>query len=168
MTRKSAARMKVAKQNNEALRPIEDVFEEAKSMFAMTVDTQIKTAKRVDNLMNIRDFCKKFWNNQAGNDIEYWKTMQDLSVNTYRKIREVVDSFELVDFRAIEVKDYFADLIPSVETITTEQQLCEAALIFMSVQPYGNKLVQMHQLIQEECAKRDIFDDQERKDDDNE
>ena len=159
MARKSAARMKPAGPKSE-LRPIEDVFNEAKDMFVMTVDVQVKTAKRVDNLMNIRDFCDKFWKNDGLHEsLKYYKSMQNLSVETYEKIRDIAKTFELVDFRAIEVKDYFADLIPDVEKIEDMEELCKAALIFMSVQPYGSKLIQLHKLMQDEFAQRDILED---------
>ena len=166
MTRKSAAKLKVVKDDKKELRPIEEVFEEAKEMFALTVDTQIKLAARVDNLMNIRDFCRKFWGDQYDSkfnrdELHYLKNMQQVSINTYQKVRDKVDEFELVDFRATELKDYFADIIPASEDIKSLQDLCEAALIFMSVQPYGSKLIQLHQMMQDEFASRDIFDDGE-------
>ena len=46
-TKKSAAKAKIAPIKPK-LPPIEDVFNEAKEMFAMTVDVQIKNAERVD------------------------------------------------------------------------------------------------------------------------
>ena len=175
MVKKSAARMKTYKGEHQAdLPPIEEVFEDAKRMFVMTVDTQIKTARRVDNLMNIRDFCMKFWDDEDQFEVQecytldYYKKMQQLSIDTYTRIKEIAETFELVDFRAIEIKDYFADIIPSVDSISTKQELCEAALIFMSVQPYGSKLIQMHQLMQDECAKRNILDEEDIKEDINE
>ena len=161
MASKSAAKMKPVpkKEDLRPMRPIEEAFEEAKKMFVLTVETQVKTARRVDNLMNIRDFCDRFWGDDPSKkDLSYYKDMQDLSVSTYEKIAEIAKTFDLVDFRAVEVRDYFEDLIPKVENIHTMQQLCEAALVFMSVQPYGGKLIQLHQLMQDECAKRDILD----------
>jgi hypothetical protein len=41
-----------------------------------------------------------------------------------------------------------------VEDIETEQQLFEAIIKFLSIQPYGNKLIQLHQLVQGELSKR--------------
>jgi len=170
MARKSAARMKVVKDDRK-LQPIEEVFEDAKKMFAMTVDTQVKLAGRVDNLMNIRDFARKFWGSKYDDmfmdgeeEWEYLQHLQNISIETYKDVRKRVDQFELVDFRAVEVKDYFADIIPDVKDIAGMGSLCVAALKFMSVQPYGSKLMQLHQMMQEEFAKRDIFDDTEIKD----
>ena len=161
MARKSAAQLKpIPKKDAEDLRPIEAVFEEAKEMFILTVDTQIKTAARVDNLLNIRDYCDHFWKNDGMHEsLDYYKKMQQLSIDTYKKVKEAAESFELVDFRAVEIKDYFAGIIPEVDTIENMQRLCEAGLIFMSVQPYGGKLIQLHQLMQDEFAKRNIMDD---------
>ena len=161
MAKRSAARLKPAPRGNAAdERPIEDVFQEAKEMFVMTVDTQIKTARRVDNLLNIRDYCDRFWKNDGIHDsLSYYKKMQQLSIETYEKVKAAAETFELVDFRAIEIKDYFEGIIPDVDSIEDMQELCEAGLIYMSVQPYGGKLIQLHQLIQEECAKRDILED---------
>lgn len=157
MARKSAAKVKVADQRFKGeLPPIEEVFDDAKAMFVLTVETQVTTAKRVDNLMNIRDFCDKFWKGDDGHDdLAYYKKMQELSVSTYEKVKEAAETFELDEFLKDEIKDYFADIIPPVDSIETLQGLCEAALVFMSVQPYGGKLIQLHRLIQDEKAKRE-------------
>lgn len=161
MAKKSAAQAKLAPKENvkEKLEPIEDVFEDAKKMFIMTVETQIKTAKRVDNLLNIRDLAINFmgreWLSQLHDqELHYYKILQDLSVETYERILEASKGFELEEFLKPEIKDYYEDIVPKVENIDTIGSLLQAAIVFLSVQPYGNKLIQMHQLIQSELAKR--------------
>lgn len=148
---KSAAKMKPAPKKPE-LPPIEKVFDEAKEMFAMTVDTQVKTAERVDNLLNIRDYLKAFFGEAP--DILKCKKYQQVSIDTYRQVRKAVDEFTLEDFEKETIKDYFEDILVKVENIVDDEDLCRAGLVFMSVQPYGGKLIKMHQLIQEEIAKR--------------
>ena len=152
MAKKSAARAKIAPKQA-ALPPIEDVFNEAKEMFALTVDTQIKTASRVDNLLNIRDMVKRFWDLPTVK-IDKCKKYQQVSIDAYKSIREQVDNFELAEFEKDTIKDYFEGIIPAVDDIKDDDQLLEAAIIFMSVQPYGQKLIQLHQLMQDEIAKR--------------
>ena len=151
MANKSAAKMKPMPKKPK-LPPMEDVFQEAKDMFAMTVDTQIKTAARVDNLMNIRDYLKAYFDETP--DIIKCKKYQQFSIDTYKKVREAVDQFSLEEFEKETIKDYFEDIIVKVENIKDDEDLCRAGLIFLSVQPYGNKLVKLHQLMQDEIAKR--------------
>lgn len=153
-SKKSAAKVKVApRKQPQNLPPIEDVFNEAKDMFALTVDTQIKTAARVDNLLNIRDMAKRFWDIPSVK-MDDCKRYQQVSIDAYKSIREKVDEFSFEEFEKDTVKDYFEGIIPKVEDIKDDKQLLEAAIIFMSVQPYGQKLIQLHQLIQDEIAKR--------------
>ena len=131
---------------------MEEVFKEAKDMFAMTVDAQIKNAERVDNLMNIRDYLKAYFDETP--DILACKVYQGISIDTYKKVREKVDEFSLEDFEKETIKDYFEDILIKPDDIKDDNDLCKAGLVFLSVQPYGNKLVKMHQLMQDEIAKR--------------
>ena len=151
MAGKSAAKMKVAPKKPK-LPPMEEVFKEAKDMFAMTVDAQIKNAERVDNLMNIRDYLKAYFDETPG--ILVCKAYQGISIDTYKKVREKVDEFSLEDFEKETIKDYFEDILIEPDDIKDDNDLCKAGLVFLSVQPYGNKLVKMHQLMQDEIAKR--------------
>ena len=154
MAKKSASQAKI-KKPEENFEPIEEVFEEAKKLFIMTVETQIKTAERIDNLLNIRDLAYNFYHGEGSwNDLDELKRLQDISVMAYKKVLEASKEFSLDEFRKPEIKDYYADLIPSVDDIENDGDLLDAVIIFLSIQPYGNKLVQMHQLIQQELAKR--------------
>lgn len=158
MAKKSASQAKI-KKPEETFEPIEEVFEEAKKLFVMTVETQIKTAKRVDNLLNIRELAINFrgreWLSALGDqEVPYYKILQNLSVSTYERILEASKGFDLEEFKKPEIKDYFEDIVPSSESVETMGDLLNAAIVFLSVQPYGNKLIQMHQLIQQELAKR--------------
>lgn len=156
-SKKSAAQFKpVAKHAKEQLRPIDEVFAEAKDMFKMTVDTQVKTAHRIDNLLNIRDLAINFWGKDevSRRGMAYLKMLQDESIKAYEDVSKRVDDFELDEFAKEEIKDYFEDIIPKVDDISTEDELIVAAIKFLSVQPYGSKLIQMHKLIQEELSKR--------------
>ena len=153
VTKKSAAKVKVMPPKPK-LPPMEDVFKEAKEMYAMTVDVQIKNAERVDNLLNIRDMLKRFWDLPTVK-LEECKRYQKVSIDTYKKVREAVDEFDLDEFKKETIKDYFEHIIPKVDDIDDDKKLLEAAIIFMSVQPYGQKLIQLHQLMQDEIAKRE-------------
>lgn len=153
---KKAASMKAVKpkKQEENLPPIEKVFEEAKNLFLMTIETQIKTAARIDNLLNIRDLAQNFWKDKKDIDINYLKSLQQLSIMAYEEILEASKEFNLEEFKKPEVKDYYEHLVPKVEDVANEEELLAATIKFLSIQPYGNKLVQMHQLIQQELAKR--------------
>lgn len=154
-TKKSASKVKVIKNENKVeLPPMEEVFENAKAMFLLTVETQIKTARRVDNLMNIRDYAQRFWGDEK-KDLDYFKVLWRKSIEIYQKIYECSKQFTLEEFLKDEIKDYYAELIPHTEDIEWDDELCEAGLIWLSVQPYGQKLIQLHQLIKDEAAKRE-------------
>ena len=158
MAKKNPASMKVAKKApaKVEMRPIEDVFEEAKEMFAMTVETQIKTAKRVDNMLNIRDYAMGFWKDkwQGEVDFKHIRELHALSIRTYERVLEAVRKFELEDFKKREIKDYFDGIIPTSDSISNERELERAGIIFLSVRPYGDKMLKMHQLIQDEMRQR--------------
>lgn len=144
----------------EELMPLVDMFDEAKEAFAMTVETNVITAQRIDFLMWVRDQAYKFWGNKLDDmlvmheRLSYIKELQELCVDTYKKIVEIVKTFELDEFEKEEMKDYFEDLVPKVTDIDSEKEMLEAELIFLTVQPYGSKMNQLHQLVTDELAKR--------------
>jgi hypothetical protein len=162
MTAKSAAKVKPVKVKQEELVPLDEMFKDAKDMFIMTVDTNILTAKRIDNLMNIRDLAIKFWGDghAKAHDLSYLKELQKLSVHTYERIKEVAEAFELEEFCKQDMKDYFDEIIPTPEDIEDEHELIRAALIFLTVRPYGEKMLKMHQLILDEAGKRKLLEEE--------
>ena len=156
MSKKSASQVKLAKKPD--LPPIEDVFKEAKEMFVLTVETQCRTAERVDNLLNIREYASNFWKVADPDqvvDFEYIKQLHQLSLETYRKILERTKTFDIEDFKGDTVKDYYDGIVPSVDAVLNDDDLCRAGLVYLSVSPYGQKLVKLHQLIQDEIARRE-------------
>lgn len=155
MAKKSAARIQPVKR--EELPPIEEVFSEARDMLAMTVDTQAKTATRIDNLMNIRDFVLKYYNWDIPSDVDlirYCKTLQELSIETYEAIAEEVRKWTLEQFSGEKLDDLLGDLIPGIHEIENDNDMIVASLKFLSVKPYGEKMIQLHQLIGDEIEKR--------------
>ena len=156
MTRKSAASVKpVKRQQVEELAPIEDVFETGRKGIEIIVETNIVTAKRVDNMLNIRDYALKFFEHHPFQpDMEYYAELQELSVSTYEKILEIVKGLKLEQFTAEELDDPFADLVPKAEDMQSEHDLCKAGIVFLSVKPYGSQLIKLHTMIQDELGKR--------------
>jgi len=165
MTRKSAASAKVKPMPILPERPnLEEHFKIAKEGFIVTVETALETSKRVDNLMNLRDMSRRFWKDDAThNDVKYFKMLQHISTNAYEDILNAVKEFDLEEFKKEEMKDYFEDIIPKVEDINTEQELLQAAIIFMTVQPFGNKMVEVHRLVQEDLEKIKAIEEMEEK-----
>ena len=150
-TAKPTASMKPAK-----LPPIQEVFDEAKEMFCMTVETNVKTAQRIDNLLNLRDLYKSFYGEEG--TIQAYKSMLEVSVDTYRKVLEASRKFELDEFRKSELYDYYQDIVPKVEDVDDIDSLLVAAVVFLTVQPYGGKMMQLHRMIQDELEKRGELD----------
>lgn len=153
MSKKSAAKVKLAEPKHEE-RPLQELFEESRDIMAAIVDVQVVTAQRVDNLLNIRDYARKFWGGDRKVELGYIKSLQELSVETYRKVAEMFRSFKLEDFTKEEVHDFVGELIPKVEDIETEDELCRAGLVYLSVKPYGEKMLQLHQVTRDEFVKR--------------
>ena len=159
MARKSASSAKIkALEPQKKMRPIEEVFDEAKAMFKLTVDTNEKTAHRIDNLLNVRDYAIKFWGSSDKApklDIPYFKMLAEVGIDTYKEISKRVDLFDLEDFKKEEVTNYFEDLVPTFDEVKTQEELAIAGIKFLSVQPYGQKLVQLHRLMLDEIAQRE-------------
>lgn len=151
-SKKSAARVKVVRPKGEAekLEQLQKEFDATKEMYLMTLDTQVKTANRVDNLLNIRDFSKKFWgDDKAHQNLDHYMKLLDTSIETYREIRKRSEEFALDEFVKTSVRDYYEGIVPSPENITSDLELEEAGIVFLSVQPYGQKMMQMHQYVQQ-------------------
>lgn len=144
----------------EPMVPLEGIFEDAKQGFLTIVETNIVTAQRIDFLMWVRDKAYKFWGNKLDDmmimkeRVSYLKELQQLCVETYQKVADIAETFEYEEFCKEEMKDYFEDLVPKVDTIESENDMIMAEFMFLCVQPYGSKMNQLHGLVQDELAKR--------------
>jgi len=162
MVRKSASQFKpTAKAEAPQLPPIEETFENAKQAFINTLEVSIVLAKRVDNLLNIRDYANKFWNGELDRllpeeRMDYYKALQEISITTYEALLEATKQFTLEEFSKEELNDYYEAIIPKVESITNERQLCSAGLIFITVKPFGEKMTALHHTILDEKKQREF------------
>lgn len=165
MGRKSAASAKVAKPNfkQEELPPIEETFENIKQVMINTADAAIIVAQRIDNLLNIRRACHEFYGSEFndkhvyGVRVDYFKEKQELTVEAYRQIADVVREFELEEFLKEDMKDYFDDLMPKCGAISSEEDLFNAFLISGIVKPWGEKMNQLHyQMLDEKKARESV------------
>lgn len=153
MARKSAASAKLVKPKPE-LRPLEEVFDEIVSVFKMTVEANVKTAMRVDNLVAVRQLYRD-WYGKEPEDIDVIKKLQKLTADTYSDILVATEKFNIEDFKADEMKDYFEDIVPNCEDIASDEDLLNAHVKWLCVRDYGSKLVQAHQLFHQEMEKRE-------------
>lgn len=161
MSRKSAASFKPIKQEQkvEDLPSLEETWENAKQAFLNTAEVSVELAKRIDNLMNIRDMVYKFWDGRGQDDkitVEYLKEKLDLSIETYKNIHDIVIDFEMGEFLKDDMKDYFDILIPKTEEIETEEDLLDAAIIFLTVKPWGEKMTALHRTMLDEKKSREF------------
>ena len=156
MVKKSAASAKVApkKTEEELWKEMESVFDDAKWTFIETVKVQIKAAGRVDNYLNLRELAMKF--DHAGDDVEFIKKLQQGSIKVYEQVKEVAESFKAEDFFHEQVPDLFEDIMPQVTDIVDNDSQLIAAIAFMSITPYGNNMIQMHNLIMQEMDRRGL------------
>lgn len=145
----------------EELPTLEETWENAKQAFVNTAEVSITLASRIDNLMNIRDMVYQFWNGRDQVNritVEYLKEKLDLSIKTYRAILDVVIDFEMGEFLKDDMKDYFDVLIPKTEEIETEEDLLDAAIIFLTVKPWGEKMTALHHTMLDEKKQREYLE----------
>lgn len=144
--------------------PLEEMFDKAKTVLLLKLETNKEVSRRVDNLMSVRDSAYKFWGNQLDERwlwkerMEMFKRLQDLTTETYDKLYKVAETFEFEEFKKEEMKDFFEDIVPKVDNINTEEDLLNAAIVFSCVQPYGSQMNQIHQMIMEEIDKRKVYE----------
>lgn len=175
MARKSAAQLKAKKQTSdlkqqlEGMPSLEETFENAKQAFINTLEVSIQLATRIDNLMNIRDYAYNFWHKEYqrmvsrsndGNVTSYCKELMYLSESIYKDMLEIVRGFELEEFLKEDMKDYFEELMPVVDGIEDEDQMCVAGLIFLTIKPFGEKMTALHHTILDEAAQRKFMEEQ--------
>lgn len=148
------------KQENQVT--LEESWEKMKDIYVSTLEVSVENAKRIDNLLNIRDLVIKFYGTDyldamydEDRFIAYLKEMQSLSIETYERMLDIARTFELKDFLLEDMPDWYAHLIPSVNRIESMPQLVEGALVFLSVKPFGEKMMQMHHAIMDEAEARE-------------
>jgi hypothetical protein len=135
-------------------------FEIAKTGFVITVQTNIETAKRIDNLLSVRDLAYKFYGATLDNNgmvpaerIEMFKELQNISVQAYEDVLKVAEKFDFETFAQKEMDDLFKDIVPKTNDVETEQDLLKAAVRFMAIQPYGSKMLALHESVIENLEK---------------
>ena len=166
MTKRAASMKAVKSQQVEDLPTLEETFENAKQAFLNTIEVSITIAKRVDNLLNIRDYTIGFWKQENGmlnsmipaEKLEYYKELQKISIAVYEDLYKATKEFELEEFLKDEMKDYYEHIIPKVEEIETEEDLCEAGLIFLTVKPFGEKMTSLHHTMLDEKKQREFVE----------
>ena len=157
MAKKSASQMKVVKDKKteeEKWEEMRSVFEDAKWTFIETVKVQVNAARRVDNYLNLRELAMKF--GHEGDEIGFIKELQAGSVKMYENIQKIAEGFRFEDFTMETVPDLFEGIMPKVEDITDNDSQIVAAIGFMSITPYGNNLIQMHNLMMQEMERRGL------------
>lgn len=162
MSRKSAASFKpVATKTQEEIPTLEETWENAKQAFINTAEVSVQLAGRIDNLMNIRDMVYKFWEPRGEFDkitLDYLKEKMEFSEFIYKKILAIVETFEMDEFLKEDMKDYFEDIIPKPESILNEEDLLNAAIVFLTVKPWGEKMTALHHTMLDEKKQREFVE----------
>lgn len=148
----------------EELPMLEETWENALQAFVNTAEVSVQLAKRVDNLLNIRDMVYQFWGNDYLNAMDphhrmrYLYSKLELSVQTYEKVFEIIKSFEMDEFLKEDMKDYFEDIIPKAEDLSDEDELLNAAIVFLTVKPWGEKMTALHHTMLDEKKQREYLE----------
>lgn len=162
MAKKSASQLKPVKAvpaNN--LPPIEETWENAWQSFKNTIDVNVELARRVDNLLNVRDLCFKIlgedyvWSLDSKERMNLYKWANDVSVATYMEIQRIIGTWELDEFLKEDMKDYFEDIMPKSDNVKDEMDLLFAAIKFLSIKPYGERMNQLHYTMLDEKKMRE-------------
>ena len=159
MAKKSAARAKVVKPEPEEMsiadkqEKLRKVFDENKWAFVETVKTQVRTANRFDNFANLRDLALRILEKEDVT-VSLVNSLVEESINSYSLVQERAEKFEFEKFIEDEPFDYFEDIMPDRKWIVDDLDILYAIIRFMSVKPYGDKMLQMWQTIQ--MAKKEL------------
>lgn len=152
MARKSAAQAKVKKvEKAEEPKSAEEILKMMKDPMIAQLKAQIIMANRVDNMANLRDLYKNFYGEYPS--FKELKAMLELSIKTYEKILERFEGIDVEFLSNEELPDLFEDMIKKARKVTNDEDLLSELVIYLSVNPYANKLIQMHQLFREEMEK---------------
>ena len=152
MARKSAAQAKVKKvEKAEEPKSAEEIMKMMKDPMIVQLKAQIIMANRVDNMANLRDLYKNFYGEYP--NFKELKAMLELSIKTYEKILERFEGIDVVFLSKEELPDLFEDMIKKARKVTSDEDLLSELVVYLSVNPYANKLIQMHQLFREEMEK---------------
>ena len=161
MVKKSAAHAKVKaplSPREERMAELQKAFDDMKKISLIIIDTQIKTAKRIDNMSNIRAYMRDFLDETPS--MILIRAGVNASIEAYEAVREATEAWTLEEFMKPEIKNYFEHITPSSDDVEDDMALCFAMIKYLSVKPYGEKLVQSHHLIQEEAARLELIEEQ--------
>lgn len=159
MTKKSAASAKIKAVQppeptpEEKQEKLQKLFDENKWAFEETVKTQIILARRFDNFANIRDLVERVLG-KGNYTYELLHDLVDESEKCYKEVLERAGKFMLDDFSGDEPVDYFKDIMPDEKAVNDDLEFVYGALRYMSVRPYGDKMLQLYQTVQN--AKREL------------
>ena len=150
MTKKSAASAKLKKSEPEISiadkqQQLKQCFDDQKWYIQQLAETQVKIAARIDNMLNLRELAISFGIKEP--EISLIKDLQNQSVAIYKKILKVVASFEYEKFLEDTCYDYFEKLVPDCKKIEDNLDLLYAAIDWLSIKPFADQMLSMHQTI---------------------
>lgn len=151
MTKKNAASAKIKAvqppelTEEEKLEKLRKEFDENKDAFLKTVDTQIVIAERYDNFANLWELAERVLDEKIEPSLA--KALVEESKNSYQLVRECVEKFAFDDFMGDDLPDYFEGIKPKYEDCEDRLDHLYNIVRYMSVMPYGDKMLQMYQTI---------------------
>lgn len=160
----SGAQKKEMQKQLDDMPTLEETWENAYQAFVNTAEVSVQLAGRIDNLMNIRDMVYKFHGEEQMEKLSsydrmaYLKKKLDLSIETYKAIQNIVYSFEMDEFLKEDMKDYFEEIMPSVDSLANEEDMLEAAIVFLTVKPWGEKMTALHHTMLDEKKQREYLE----------
>lgn len=163
MAKKSAAQAKIKKVDfqSKQLPSIEETWEKIKQVYLTTLEVNVQLAQRIDNMLNLRDLAFKMlgeeymWELEEEERIHLFKWMQDVSVKAYEDMYAIAKDWNIGQFTEEDMPDWFETLIPKPADIESEVDLLMAAITFLSVKPYGERMTAIHQQMLDEMKMRE-------------
>lgn len=119
-------------------------FNQALAAEKAVIEVQVKISKRIDAAYDIRAAVKEFGVEPTVEDV---KRLQRECTETYEKVAEIVDTYDLDMFLSEEDFDPFEDMINALAEFNSTEELLLNSLKFRWIRPFGERCQQLHRMV---------------------
>ena len=148
MTKKSAASMKVVKDNKDQVDP-ELNFGKYKEIELGILKTKRILVDRIDTHSDIRSFYHDYFGEYP--EFIVVKDACDTIGDILDEMIKIVEGFTLEEFKVKEIEDPFANLLKTRLDVDNDDDAWMAQVRFNFIRPFGERVLRMHELVWEDC-----------------
>jgi hypothetical protein len=134
---------------------LEKEFEGAKQVMINTLNVQIIKSKNIETYVLIRNERLAYFKDSLNDlivdpcNIRGVKSIATEIHNLYKTMLDIVQAITLEDMCVEEIADPFAGLYSGYEECATDDEMFVNYLKYKTVQPFAEKLIQLHSCVQE-------------------